>query len=78
VSRENGRWDEVWVYLARDAAGKEWLLHDVEEGRPLVHADLMAALMWLAVAREVAAINPAVTVHLVRFSKRTDQEQIKP
>jgi hypothetical protein len=76
MSRENGRWDEVYVYLARDQKGKEWMIHDESVGVPLIHADRIAADSMLCRAREVAASAPEMTVCLVRFSTRTDLEVI--
>lgn len=78
MSREDGRWDEVWVFLARDASGKEWMVQDPELGRPLVHADRQAVSLWMPRARELATIDPSKTFRLVRFSQRTDEQEIKP
>jgi hypothetical protein len=81
VSREDGRWEEAWVFLARDAAGKEWLVQDADMGRPLVCADRLAVSMWMPRARALAALAAAdgsKTIHLVRFTVRQDVEEIKP
>lgn len=77
MSREDGRWDEVWVFLARDASGKEWMVQDPLLERPLVHADRQAADMWMARARHLAALDPTVTFKLVRFTRRVDVETLE-
>lgn len=78
MSRKDGRWDEVWVFLARDAAGKEWMVQDTDEGRPLVHADRLSAQLWMPRARQLAAADPSKTFHLVRFVERREEEQVEP
>jgi hypothetical protein len=77
MTRQDGRWDEVWVFLARDQNGKEWMIQDLRSGRPLVHADRQAADLWLPAAREIAAADPTVTVELVRFSQRISVQRIE-
>ena len=77
MTRQDGRWDEVWVYLARDPSGKEWMIYDFENARPLVHADRLAAEMWKSRARETAQMDPLVTIQLVRFTTRVDVETIE-